>query len=180
MTPLHMLDRTLYRLYRLCGYLAAAFIALIGCLVLINIVSRLAGVFVPGMTEGAGYCMAAAGALGLAYTLGEHGHIRVSMVIGNMKGRLRFGFEIWALAVATGLACYLAYYLVRMVYVSYLFEDRSDGSDAVLIWIPQAPMALGFAVFAIALVHGLVRAIFSGDVPSGPPSLQADAQSGGK
>ncbi len=158
------LDRGLHRLYRWCGYLAAAFIVLIAGLVLVNIVSRLAGAFVPGMTEGAGYCMAGAGALGLAYTFGEHGHIRVTMVIDQLRGRFRFGFELWAVGIAGILLCYLAYYLLRMVYVSYQFEDRSDGSDELLIWIPQAPMAFGFAVFAVSVVHAIVVALNTGRI----------------
>lgn len=171
MPLLNSIDRNLHRLYRGCGYLAALFIVLIGGLVLVNILSRLAGVFVPGMTEGAGYCMAGAGALGLAYTFGEHGHIRVSMLIENLRGKARFGLELWTLLAATGLACYLAFYLVRMVHVSYLFEDRSDGSDALLIWIPQVPIAFGFAVFALSLLHAVIVAIASGRIdskPSGP------------
>ena len=164
------IDRGLHALYRWCGYLAAVFISLIGVLVLVNIVSRLLGAFVPGMTEGAGYCMAAAGALGLAYTFGEHGHIRVSMLIGRLSGRARFGMELGALLMAAAFSCFLGYYLVRMVYVSYLFEDRSDGSDELLIWIPQVPMAFGFAVFGIALVHAVVvglarRHIGTADAP---------------
>jgi len=147
-----------------CGLLAALFVVLIGILVLINIISRSLGLFVPGMTEGAGYCMAAAGSLGLAYTFGEHGHIRVSMVIGRLRGRARFAIELWALGLAAVLACYLAYYLARMVYVSYIFEDRSDGSDELLIWIPQAPTAFGFAVFALALVHAVVNGLVGGDL----------------
>ncbi len=168
---LKILDRTLHRLYRGCGYLAAVFIVLIGGLVLVNISTRLAGVFVPGMTEGAGYCMAGAGALGLAYTFGEHGHIRVSMVIENLKGKARFGLELWTLVAAAGLTCYLAFYLLRMVHVSFLFEDRSDGSDGLLIWIPQAPAAFGFTVFAVSLVHAVIVGIASGRIEtrsSGP------------
>lgn len=151
-----IVDKALHALYRWCGYLAGGFIVLIGVLVLINIASRLMNTFVPGMTEGAGYCMAAAGALGLAYTFGEHGHIRVTMLIGQLRGRARFGFELAALLTAAALSCYLAWYAVRMVYVSYDFGDRSDGSDELLIWIPQAPMAFGFVVFAIALVHAVL------------------------
>jgi len=149
------IDQGLHTLYRWCGYLAAGFVVLIGCLVLINICSRLLGVFVPGMTEGAGYSMAAAGSLGLAYTFGEHGHIRVTMLIGRLRGSARYGMELLALVMAAGLSCILGYYLLRMVYVSYDFGDRSDGSDELFIWIPQAPMAIGFAIFAISLVHAI-------------------------
>ena len=163
---LGQIDHGLHALYRWCGYLAAVFVFLIGALVLVNIVSRLAGAFVPGMTEGAGYCMAAAGALGLAYTFGEHGHIRVSMLVGRLRGKARFGMELAALLVAAAFSCYLGYYLVRMVYVSYVFEDRSDGSDELFIWIPQVPMAFGFAVFAIALVHAIVAGLATRHVGS--------------
>ena len=65
------------------------------------------------------------------------------------------GMELLALIVAAGLSCILGYYLLRMVYVSYDFGDRSDGSDEIFIWIPQVPMAVGFAVFAICLVHAI-------------------------
>ena len=159
---LAQIDRNLHQLYQFCGWLAAGFVVLIACLVLVNIVSRIFGVFVPGMTEGAGYSMAAAGALGLAYTFGEQGHIRVSMLARHSRGSTRHWLELWVLAVSAGLSCYLAYYLVRMVLVSYDFEDRSDGSDELLIWIPQVPMVVGFVVFAIALVHALVVGWFTG------------------
>ena len=165
-------DKNLRALYQGCGLLAALFVVMIGILVLINIISRSLGLFVPGMTEGAGYCMAAAGSLGLAYTFGEHGHIRVSMVVGRLRGKARFAIELWALGLAAILACYLGYYLLRMVYVSYLYEDRSDGSDELLIWIPQAPMAFGFAVFGLSLVHavviGLARGGLGKDAESNP------------
>ena len=164
------IDHSLHTIYRWCGYLAAGFIVLIGVLVLVNIVSRLIGAFVPGMTEGAGYCMAAAGALGLAYTFGEHGHIRVTILIGRLRGRARYVMELWALGIAAAFSCYLGYYLLRMVYISHLFEDRSDGSDELLIWIPQVPMAFGFAVFAVSLVHAVVIGLATGEIATGQAS----------
>ena len=156
------IDSALHAIYRCCGYLAAAFIVAIGGLVLVNITSRFLGIYVPGMTEGAGYCMAATGALGLAYTFGEHGHIRVSVLISRLRGKFRRGFDLWALGVSCGLSVYLAGYLLRMVYVSYLYQDRSDGSDGLLIWIPQAPMAAGFAIFAVSLLHAVLAGFLTG------------------
>ncbi len=164
------LDQSLNRLYHGCGLIAAAFIAVIVVLVLINIGSRVVGAFVPGLTEMAGYAMAAAGTFGLAYTFGERGHIRVTMLIDALRGRGRFGVELWALGVATGLSVYLAVFFVRMVYVSWLFDDRSDGSDELLIWIPQVPTAIGFAVFAVCLVHAFIKAVATGAVDDGGPA----------
>jgi len=164
MNALAVLDRALRTLYLWCGYAAAALIVAIACLVVVNIVSRLLGTYVSGMTEGAGYCMAGAGALGLAYTLGEHGHIRVTMLLDRFHGRARFWLELWALLIATGLTCYLAWFLARMVYISWLFEERSDGSDEILIWIPQTALALGFVVFAVCLVHTVIMGISQGKI----------------
>ncbi len=161
---LELLDRKLNRIYDLSGYLAAVAILLIAVLVMINIISRAVGAFVPGLTESAGYCMAAAGSLGMAHTLGQGGHIRVAMLLERLRGKGRFAVELWALLLASGLSVYLAVFLVKMVYVSWLFEDRSDGSDEILIWIPQVPAALGFLLFAICLVHASVKSIATGQV----------------
>ena len=167
------LDRGLHAVYRACGALAGAFIALIGILVLINIGSRVVGAFVPGMTEGAGYCMAAAGALGLAYTFGEHGHIRVTMLVQRLRDRTRFVVEWATLAAAAGLAGFAAFYLGRMVWVSYLFEERSDGSDELPIWLPQLPMAAGFIVFAIALLHAVFAGLAQGRIAAAEDNRSA-------
>ena len=159
MKVIEAVDAKLDKLYRLCGYMAAGLIALMVVLVLINITSRLLGKFVPGMTEIAGYCMAGSGALGLAYTFGDDGHIRVKMLLERLSGVAKYAVEIWALTVSTGLVAYVAYYMMKMVYFSWYFKDRSDGSDAMLIWIVQVPTVLGFLVFAICLLHALIKAI---------------------
>ena len=48
---MRLIDTTLRRVYALCGALAAVAIIAIGVLVLINIVARLFGVYVGGMTR---------------------------------------------------------------------------------------------------------------------------------
>ena len=158
------LDNLLNRLYYYCGIAAAFFIALIAVLVIVSIGARLLGVFVPGMTESAGYCLAISGSLGLAYTFGQRGHIRVEMLIGRLRSKVRFWVEMFVLLSATGFSSYLAFYLLKMVVVSHDFGDRSDGSDEMLIWIPQAPMALGFTLFAICLFHAFVKAMVTRNI----------------
>ena len=157
MKAIEIIDVQLERFYRLCGYIAAGFIVLMVVLVLINIISRLLNAYIPGLTEICGYCMAGSGALGLAYTFGDDGHIRVKMLLERLTGKFRLAVEILALAVSAGLMSYVALYLFKMVYFSWFFKDRSDGSDAMLIWIPQVPMVFGFLVFAICLVHALIK-----------------------
>lgn len=163
-----MLDRTLRRLYAACAALAALAVVTLAVLVLISIVSRLLGVYVGGMTEGAGYALAATGALGLAQTLFDRGHIRVDLVLERLTGRIRHGVELAVLATSAGLVAYAAWFLCRMVRISWQFGDRSDGSDGLLLWMPQLPAAAGFVVFALALVHlTVLHAAGAAPYPSG-------------
>jgi TRAP-type C4-dicarboxylate transport system permease small subunit len=166
------LERGLYRLYTVCGLLAAICLVALAALVLASIVSRLLGAYLPGVAEFSGYSMAAASFLALAYTFGEHGHIRVELVLSRLHGTARRVFEIWCLGIAAAVGVYLAWFMVRLAWTSWRFEERSEGSDAMLIWIPQAPVAVGAVLFAICLVHALLRTLL-GQPPS-PATDRAD------
>ena len=55
---------------------------------------------------------------------------------------------------------YLAFYFPKMLFISYKFQERSEGADEILIWIPQMSVALGSLVFFIAIFHQLILTIF--------------------
>jgi TRAP-type C4-dicarboxylate transport system permease small subunit len=46
-----------------------------------------------------------------------------------------------------------------LVWQSFQFNDISQGTDATPLWIPQLGMAVGCAIFAIALTEELVAVI---------------------
>lgn len=167
-------ERALEALYAVCGALAAGAIVLIALLVATSVVTRLLGIYVGGLTEGAGYSMAAAGSLGLAWTFGCGGHIRVDLGLNMLKGRAHAHLDRFALLLTTAAICYLAWFMLRMVLISWEYGELSDGSDALPVWLPQLPAAFGFAVFAVALVHAFVRYCLSGESPvrdAGPDFL---------
>ena len=143
-------------LYRFSGALAALGLIAIAVIILASIVTRWMGVFVPGLSEYAGYAMAASSFLALAYTFGHGGHIRVNLLLYVMKGAARRVLELWCLCVAAGLSAYLSWYAIKMVRVSYKLGDVSEGSDATALWIPQIPMAVGAVILTIALVDRLI------------------------
>jgi TRAP-type C4-dicarboxylate transport system permease small subunit len=162
---LALLDTTLNRLYALCGALAAGAVVLIALLVATNVVTRLMGLYVGGLTEGAGYAMAAAGSLGLAWTFGTGGHIRVDLVLEKLPDDGRRRLDQFALVATAASICFAAWYLARMTWISWDYGDLSDGSDALPLWLPQLPAAFGFCVFALALVHGSIKYLWSGRSP---------------
>ena len=169
------IDRLIKVLCRLCGLLAALVLVVLAGLVVVSIASRAMGIYVPGLTDYAAYCLAWAGALGMTYTFGEHGHIRVEMLVDSLGGKLRYGLEVGVLGLAAAVVSYLAFYLTRMTWTSYEFQDRSDGSDEILIWIPQAPFAAGFILFAAVLVLAFARAILRGDLEGLAATKQAES-----
>ena len=142
--------RLLDFLYDGAAWLAA--LAMVGVLamVLLSIVSRQLNFHVPGTDAYAGYAMAAAGFLALAHTLKRNEHIRVTLLLGRLKGRARRGLEIWALSAAVLLAGLFAFYSVRLAVVSYQLNDISTANDATPLWVPQIAMALGTVILLVA------------------------------
>ncbi|HEY2558676.1 MAG TPA: TRAP transporter small permease [Caldimonas sp.] len=153
------LGHALDRLYDAAAALAAVAMVLLLVMVLLSIVSRKIGFNVPGIDAYAGYLMAAAGFLALAHTLKRGEHIRVTLLLGALRGSARRGVEIWALAAATLLAALFAAYSCKLAWQSNAFHDISTSNDATPLWIPQLAMAVGAVVFAIAFVDELVLEI---------------------
>lgn len=143
-------------LYEGSGWIAG--IAMVGVLamVLLTIASRLFGFSAPGTDAYAGYAMAGAGFMALASTLKKGEHIRVTLVLGALKGKAYKTLEVIALVIATTLSGFLAFYASRLVLQSWEIEDISVGIDATPLWIPQIFMALGTIVFFIAFCDELV------------------------
>jgi TRAP-type mannitol/chloroaromatic compound transport system permease small subunit len=117
------------------------------------------GIYVPGTTEIAGYGMAAAGALGLAHTAINSGHVRVDLILSRLGTKPRNRMEVLAVAASTIVIVVTAWAVCRMVATSLRFGDLSSNSDGLPLWMPQLPVAVGFVVFAISLAHLTVLAL---------------------
>ena len=144
-------------LYRASGTLAA--ICMIGVLVcvLTSIISRQIDVHVPGMDAYAGYFMAGAGFLALASTFKHGEHIRVTLLLNALAARGKRRLDIFALLVSCVLAAVLAWFSVRLVHDSHLYNDVSTGNDATPLWIPQIAMAVGSILFLVALADETIN-----------------------
>jgi len=144
--------RFLDLLYDGAAWLAA--LAMVGVLlmVLLSIVSRQVGFHVSGTDAYAGYSMAAAGFLALAHTLKRNEHIRVTLILGRLRGRAHHALEIWAHSAGVLLAALFAWYSVRLAWVSHKLNDISTSNDATPLWIPQLAMAVGAVILLVALI----------------------------
>ena len=153
---LNSINNNLNKLYKLSGYLAALFLILIAVFILIGISSRIFGFYIRGLAEYSGYCMASASFFALAYTFIEGGHIRITLFLEKFSGYKKFLLESWCLFVASFFSGYLAFYFIKMSIISYKFQERSEGADEILIWIPQTSVAIGSSIFFISCLHKFV------------------------
>ena len=153
---LKIIDNSIRKLYRLSGYIASVFLIFVAIFILIGISSRIFGFYIRGLAEYSGYCMAAATFFALAYTFVEGGHIRITLFLEKVSKTKKNILELWCLVVATYFSGYIAYYFIKMLIISYKFQERSEGADEILIWIPQTSVALGSTIFFICVAHQLI------------------------
>ena len=153
------IDIYLRNLYRLSGYIAAIFLILVATFILTGIASRIFGFYIRGLAEYSGYCMAASSFLALAYTFGEKGHIRITLFLEKSNKSIRRFLELWCLSAATVFSGFLSFYFIKMLIISIKFQERSEGADEILIWIPQVSAALGSTIFFICVLHNFILLI---------------------
>ena len=146
-------------IYKISGFIAAVFLILVAVFILTGIGSRIFGFYIRGLAEYSGYSMAASSFFALAYTFNNNGHIRITLFLEKLKNKKRRFLEIWCLSVASFFSGFMAYYFIKMVIISIKFEERSEGADEILIWIPQTSLAIGSFVFFICIFHHLVFSI---------------------
>ena len=146
-------------IYKISGYIAAIFLILVAVFILIGITSRIFGFYIRGLSEYSGYSMAASSFFALAYTFYEKAHIRITLFLEKLKNCNKRFVEIWGLSVASFFAGFMAFYFIKMTIISIKFEERSEGADEILIWIPQSAVALGSLIFFICVIHHLIFSI---------------------
>lgn len=169
--------KVLDHLYRGSGIAAAVFLAAICVVVLLqvgaNVIDVVAswilghsfGLMVPSYAEFAGFFLAAASFLALAYTLRCGAHIRVSMIIQTLTTSQRRYVEVWCTALGALMSGYFSVYTIGLIVESFEFGDLSPGMVPIPLWIPQVPMAVGLVVLTIALIDEFVEAL-AGREPS--------------
>ena len=150
------INNNLNKIYKFSGYIAATFLIFVAIFILIGIASRIFGFYIRGLAEYSGYCMASASFFALSYTFVEGGHIRITLFLEKISGSKKKLMENWCLLISSFFSGYLAFYFIKMLIISYKFQERSEGADEILIWIPQTSVAIGSFIFFISCFHQLI------------------------
>ena len=103
--------------------------------------------------------MASASFFALSYTFVEGGHIRITLFLEKFSGSKKKLMENWCLLISSFFSGYLAFYFIKMLIISYKFQERSEGADEILIWIPQTSVAIGSLVFFVSCFHQFILSL---------------------
>ena len=158
---INKINNFLKKIYRISGYIAAIFLIFVALFILTGIISRIFSFYIRGLSEYSGYSMAASSFFALAYTFHDKAHIRITLFLEKFKPASRRLAEIWCLFVATIFSGFLAFYFTKMTFISIKFEERSEGADEILVWIPQTGVAIGSSIFFICIFHKFILTILN-------------------
>jgi TRAP-type C4-dicarboxylate transport system permease small subunit len=160
------------RLYLWSAYLAAFFLFCIFATTMLQVATRMLGVNLRGLTDYAGYFMAASAFFAFAHTFNHGSHIRIELFL-SMMGRFRKWGERLSFLCASAVGVWLAWFAWSMVYWSRALNDVSQGMDATPLWLPQMSMTLGLTLLAMAIIDHTIRLFLLGDhqLPAAPDAL---------
>ena len=143
-------------IYTCAGVLSGlCMVALFG-VTLAGVLSRLFGIYLPGLDGYAGYLLANCSFLGFVYASKMNGHVRMSLVLNAVSAPTRFKLEVWSSAIGVVLVGYLAFYFIDMALVSFEYGDVSEGQDRTALWIPQIGLAVGSVLFVVSQIDRLI------------------------
>jgi TRAP-type C4-dicarboxylate transport system permease small subunit len=165
-----VMRRFLNATYKAAGMLSAflilAICLLISAQIVLNGVGRLMpGVLpstIPSYADFAGFMLAGATFLAMAYTLRSGGHIRVNLVMQHLSPRVVTMAEGVTLLIASSFVGYALYFCGALVWESLHYGDVSNGIIPVPLWIPQMAMTFGIGLLFVALLHTLFDLITTG------------------
>lgn len=172
-----MIRRALDALYAGAAVAAAACLAAIAVLVSLQVIGRLAdaalsglgrpryGFLIPSLAEIGGFLLVAGSFLALASTLRHAVHIRVNLLLQHLPERPRRALQTVSVAASAAAIVYFAFQAAKLAADSWRFGEVSYGIVPIPLVIPQAAMAAGLAIFAVALLDDLL-AMLAGRTPS--------------
>ena len=164
--PLRSLLDAIDWLGRLDGWLGAACLAALTCLMLGEVLLRaLSDIFpwvpsdIPVAWEYSSYLMAAAFTFGAAMTLRAGGHIRVTLVLSRVGPVTRRWMETMLAALGATFTAYLALAMINFTWRSFSSGQVSISSESPL-WVPQALVTFGICLLVLQFVARFLQAAF--------------------
>lgn len=161
---LQPLLRLIERLTMLDGWMGVAcLVALVGLMLLELVLRTLSNLFpaipsdIPVAWEYCSYLMAATFTFGAAMTLRTGGHVRVTLLVGHLRGAWKDRLELGVSLVGALAFGFLTFAMARFTWNS-LTTGQTSVSSGTLLWVPQSVVTLGMALLTLQLVARALQA----------------------
>lgn len=165
-SALSRIDRLFYRLESVLGLAGGVVILLLVLLATANILGRwFFDLPVQGYIDWVEQAMAFMAFMGLSFTQRDGGHIRMDILVGQLKGRYLWFVELLTCLIMLGLTILLAWGSYKHFWRA--FENGDTSFDIGLpTWPAKLVVPVAFAILALRLVMqiwGYGRALISGE-----------------
>ena len=150
---------------RFAGRVSAAILVAMVAHIVLEIVLR--GFFHTStfvVDEYVGYGVAAMTFLSLAYAFEEGSLIRVNLLLVRLRGRPRHVVECFCVVATLGVTVFVATFFWRGVKRNWDRGAVSESMAETPLWIPEALVFAGLALFAVQLLAYLLR-LLGGERP---------------
>lgn len=115
--------------------------------------------------EMGGYLLVSITFMGLAYTWKEKGHVRVSLLINRLPGRVVHVLRFITLILATAFTIPLIKACYDLISDSLLFESRSGSWLRTPLAYPQTILLIGAILLLVQLIVEIIKAAVTFDKP---------------
>ena len=163
--PVAKLQGMIDRISLVSAYAAAGCLALLTLLTLAQVacglLSKVFDSFPSDIAVGweySAYLMGSSFMFGAALTMRAGMQIRVQIILQSFGGRFQRPLEVISSAIGAAFVTFLAYSLACFAFESYI-SDQVSGGSLTPLWIPQASLALGTAIYALQSIMHVLAAL---------------------
>ena len=160
-----VLQRIVDRISLISAYLASICLGGLTLLTLgqvaLGVLSKFSHAFPSDIAVGweySAYLMGSSFMFGAALTMRAGMQIRVQIILQSFGGRFQRPLEVISSAIGAAFVTFLAYSLACFAFESYV-SDQVSGGSLTPLWIPQASLALGTAIYALQSIMHVLAAL---------------------
>ena len=160
-----VLQRIVDRISLISAYLASVCLGGLTLLTLgqvaLGVLSKFSHAFPSDIAVGweySAYLMGSSFMFGAALTMRAGMQIRVQIILQSFGGRFQRPLEVISSAIGAAFVTFLAYSLACFAFESYI-SDQVSGGSLTPLWIPQASLALGTAIYALQSIMHVLAAL---------------------
>ena len=110
--------------------------------------------------EYSAYFMVASIFFGLAYTLKEGKHIKITIITSRIKNKkVSLFLDIFVYLTAFAISTYACYFSFLMVNETRSLDMRADSIAETPLWIPEISVFIGFLLLSLQIIALILRRI---------------------